>query len=352
MSKSFNPEILAVARGSRGFSQTAFAEKLGWSQGKASKVEHGLLEVSKEEGQQIADALAYPVELFYQAGSAVGFGSCCLYQRKRLTMPVRTLNKLHDEINIRRIQIGRLLQGVTLPHPPNFPRMDVDEYESPEEIARLVRASWQMPRGPVRNLIDAVEHAGGIVILCEVDSPKIDAVSQTIEGTPPLFFLDRNKPTDRRRFTLAHEIGHIVMHSLPTPNAEQEADRFASEFLMPEREIKGELKGLTIPKAAALKLKWRTAMQALIRRAKDVGAITDAKYKSLSVRISQLGYRKNEPNPLEPETPKMLRWLIDLYLQERGYSVKELSAAMLCQEQEFRRLFLEEENGQGLRVFG
>jgi len=352
MPNSFNPEILAVARGSRGLSQSVFAKKMRWSQGKASKVEHGLLGISEEEGRQIADILQYPPELFYKADAPCGFGSCCLYHRKRLTTPVRTLNRLHDEINIRRMQIGRLLRGIILPHEPNVPRMDIDEYESPEEVARLLRAAWQLPRGPILNLVDAVERAGGLVVLCDLRAPKIDAVSQRATGLPPILFLDRDKPTDRCRFTLAHEIGHMVMHTAPTPNAEREADRFASEFLMPEHEVKRDLKGITIAKAANLKLKWRVAMQALIRRAKDVGAIGEAKYKSLCVRISQLGYRKNEPNPIKAETPKMLRWVIDLYLRDRGYSIKELSAAMLCLEEEFRRDYLREEDGQSFRVIG
>lgn len=349
MADSFNPDILACARGSRGFSQSELANKLGWSQGKASKVEHGLSEVAREDAKRIAQILQYPLELFYLAGSSIGFGSCCLYHRKRVTAPTKALNRLHDEINIRRIQIGRLLRGITLPHEPNIPRMDIDEYRSPEEVAGLLRAAWKLPRGPILNLVDAIECAGGIVVLCDLRTPKIDAVSQQAAGLPPIFFLDRDKPTDRCRFTLAHELGHLVMHTVPTPNAEQEADRFAAEFLMPAQEVQPDLTDLTIAKAANLKLKWRVSMQSLIRRAKDVGVISDARYKSLSVRISQLGYRKDEPNRIRAEIPKMFRWILDLYLRDRGYTVTELSAAMLCLEDEFRREYLSE-NSLRLRV--
>ena len=142
------------------------------------------------------------------------------------------------------------------------------------------------------------------------------------------------------------------MHTVPTPNAEKEADRFAAEFLMPEHEVAHDLKEITIAKAANLKLKWRVSMQALIRRARDIRAIGDARYKSLCVRISQLGYQKNEPNPIKVEIPKMFRWVIDLYLRDRGYSVKELSAAMLCLEEEFRHEYLREENSQSFGVVG
>ena len=231
MAKSFNPNILTMARGARGISQSALAEKMEWSQGKASKVEHGMSPVSLGEAQEIAAFLEYPCDLFYQSDSSSGFGSCCLYHRKRLTTPVKVLNRLHDEINIRRIQMAHLLRGVTLPHELNIPRLDIDEYKMPEVVAQSLRASWHLPRGPIVNLVDAIEAAGGIVVLCDLHTPKIDAVSHRSMGLPPILFLDRDKPTDRCRFTLAHELGHFVMHTTPTPDAEREADRFAAEIL-------------------------------------------------------------------------------------------------------------------------
>lgn len=350
MPRRFNADILSVARGSRGLSQSELAARLKWSQGKASKVEHGMIELSEEEVCEVARVLNYPVDLFYQGDSIRGFGTCCLYHRKRTTTPTRTLNQLHDTINIRRIQISRLLRGVALPGEADFPSLDIDKYGTPETAAQMLRAAWQLPRGPIKNLSDAVESAGGIIVLMDLGAPKIDAVSQRAIGLPPIFFLDRNKPADRCRFTLAHEIGHIVMHQTPSSNAEEEADRFAAEFLMPEREIKADLRQLTIPRAAVLKLQWRVAMQAIIRRAKDTGAISAAAYRSLCVRISQLGYRKNEPNPIERETPKTFRRIVDLYLGERGYSVAEISSAMLSAEDEFRELYLEDDVAPRLRV--
>jgi Zn-dependent peptidase ImmA (M78 family) len=234
------------------------------------------------------------------------------------------------------------LKGIDLPHQMNFPNFDVDRYGGPVEAARLLRATWQLPRGRINNLAEVVEVNGGIIVMCDLSIAVIDGVSQRTTGLPHLFFLDKTKPTDRCRFTLAHEIGHMVMHSIPSPNAEKEADAFAAEFLMPEKEIAPELKDLTLQGAMNLKLKWRTSAQSLIYRAHSIGAISASRYKSLCVRISQLGYRKNEPNPLAPEYPKMLRWIIDHYLNERGYSVAELSEAALATESEFRRDYLDE----------
>ena len=351
MTKAFNPEMLIVARGARGLSQADVCRCMKWSQGKGSKIEHGLIQVPDCDVEKLAAFLQYPVGLFYESARVAGFGSCCQYHRKRSTTPIRTVNRLHDEVNIRRIQLSRLIHGVELPQDPNLPALDIDEYESPEEIARLVRATWNLPRGPIRNLVATVEAAGSLVMFLDLGTPKIDAVSQRAPGMPPIFFLDNTKPMDRCRYTLAHEIGHIVMHSTPSPNAEEEADRFASEFLMPSREIKHELTGLTISKEANLKLKWRASMQALIRKAKDSKAISASRYQSLCVRISQLGFRKIEPNPLAQEKGVVIRGVIDVYLQERGYTIRELSEAILCNEEEFRRDYLEEDDQlRGLRV--
>ena len=350
MAKNFNCEIMSVARGSRGITQADLAKRLDWSQGKASKVEHGMIDLDAAEVQAVAKVLGYPVQLFYQEDAIRGFGTCCLYHRKRTTTPVRTINQLHDTINITRIQISRLLRGVTLPHEVNFPILDIDEHKDPAHAAQMLRAAWQLPRGPVKNLSDAVEAAGGIIVMMDLATPKIDAVSQRATGLPPIFFLDRSKTADRYRFTLAHEIGHIVMHRTPSDNAEEEADKFAAELLMPGREIKPDLGQMTIQKATAMKLKWRVAMQAIIRRARDTGAISAASYQSLCVRISQLGYRKNEPNPIQPEVPKTLQRIINLHLTERGYKVAELSDAMLCTEDEFRRLYLQDGPQPRLRI--
>lgn len=349
MSRKFNPEILTMARGARGATQAGLCTATGWPQSKVSKLEHGLAEPTEEEVAQLAAILEFPVSFFYHDAMPYGFGSCCLHHRKRTTTPLKALNRLHDEINVRRIQISRLLGGVTLAE-PKFPLLDVADYESPEQIAQLVRATWQLPRGPIRNLVSTIEAAGGLVLFIDLETPKIDAVSQRAPGIPPLFFLDAKKPVDRYRFTLAHELGHIVMHGTPSPNAEEEADKFASEFLMPAHEIQRELTNLDIAKAANLKLKWRVSMQALIRRARDLGAINESRYKSLCVRISQLGYRKSEPNELPPEQSILLRSIVQTYLSERDYTVAELGDAMFCREEELRRVFLQESAVQHLRL--
>jgi Zn-dependent peptidase ImmA (M78 family)/transcriptional regulator with XRE-family HTH domain len=340
LSKSVNPEMMALARESRDLSQTDLAELLGVTQGKVSKYEAGLLSVTDADLERLVSVLEYPKEFFFETGSAEGFGTNCWHHRKRQSLPVKELRSIHATINVLRIQLAHLLSGTDIETHNDFFRMDVDEYGTPENVARLVRSSWKLPIGPIRNLVNAIENAGGIVFHYPFGTDKIDAVTQYPRLSAPLFFINNAIPVDRWRFSLAHELGHIIMHKIPTPNAEKEADRFAAEFLMPERQIADELEGMSIALAARLKPRWRVSIQALIRRACELGKITTRKYQSLCVQINALGYRKNEPVELPPENPSVLRDIIQVHEKEFHYDISQMSALTNCCEKHFRRFFL------------
>ena len=91
-----------------------------------------------------------------------------------------------------------------------------------------------------------LENSGGVVFMVSLDSDKFDALSVWASEMPPLIFANENFPGDRLRFSLAHELGHLLMHTNPSPKQEEEADRFASEFLMPADEIEPQLTHLGI----------------------------------------------------------------------------------------------------------
>ena len=171
--------------------------------------------------------------------------------------------------------------------------MPIEDYESPSEIARIVRASWHIPLGPINNLTVEIESARGIIIPFDFNSKDIDAVAHFPPKCPPLFFTNQFSPTDRLRFTLCHELGHIIMHQniLDIYNIEHQANEFAAEFLMPKKEIKHQFADLSIEKLMILKQYWKVSMAALIKRASDLQVITPSKSKQLWITMGKLGYR-------------------------------------------------------------
>jgi Zn-dependent peptidase ImmA (M78 family) len=152
--------------------------------------------------------------------------------------------------------------------------------------------------------------------------------------------LNAGTPGDRQRFTLAHELGHMVMHPVPHPEQEKQANRFAAELLMPAQQIWDQLHGqIDVQLLLELKGEWKVSMWALLRRANTLGITSDWQYRSLAVEMSSLGYRTTEPGELEPEMPTAVTSLVNQLLQQ-GHNVDELASATYLHTDEFSRLYL------------
>jgi Zn-dependent peptidase ImmA (M78 family) len=344
--------MVVLARESRGMTQNDLGKLLGITQGKMSKIESGLLQISEDEIESFSNLLHYPTSFFYQTEPILGPGISELYHRKRQCISLHLLKKIHALMNIRYIHLIKLLRSIDIGE-VNIPNMDIDEHESAENVARLTRAFWHIPAGPISNIINVIENAGGIIIPCDFETNKIDAISRWVPGMPPLFFINFSIPTDRLRFTLSHELGHIIMHHIPNEDMEKEADRFAAEFLMPAYDIKTYFaNNLTLERLADLKLYWKVSMASLLYRSKSLEKITDNQYRYLWMQISQLGFKKREPSNLDPpeEKPVLINDLIKFYFNELNYTLSELCSFLDLTENEFKTLYMSSE--RQLRVIG
>ena len=346
-----NPEMLKLARESRELTQKALADLSGVDQGNISKYERSILDVSDSAIDKLARALRYPVHFFMQVDEVRGIGSGCFYHRKRQSMPVSELEVIQAKVNILRMQATRLIEGVDVDHDNRIHRLDINDGETAEGIARLVRAAWDLPLGPIRNLVRAIERAGAVVYRCSFGTKKLDAISQWCRGLPPMLFVNSDVPGDRARWNLAHELGHIIMHRIPSENGEREADQFASEFLMPARDIAADLNDFNLQRAAMLKPYWKVSMQALVMKAHDLQKISDWQKTKFFKQFGMEKMRTVEPDTVPIEMPTVLRDIIDVYLNQLGYSVPELAQLVALQEDEFRRIYLAENSEwSGLRV--
>lgn len=85
-----------------------------------------------------------------------------------------------------------------------------------------------------------------------------------------------------QRFSLAHEIGHLVMHTgVATAEMEAEANQFAAELLMPAETIRKQLRLVQLRDLGQLKAIWHVSLAALIYRAREIGEITDRHARTL-----------------------------------------------------------------------
>jgi Zn-dependent peptidase ImmA (M78 family)/transcriptional regulator with XRE-family HTH domain len=353
---NFNPEMLILARESWGFSQTELAELVAVNQGTISRIEAGLLSPSDDILKGFAEQLEFPEKFFTQSDKIYGFNSTVFFHRKRQSLADKVLRRLHAQMNLCRMRIDRLTRSIQTQVDFRFVHMEPVEYAGGvAAIARLVRSTWLLPPGPVRNLTQAIEEAGGIVVEFDFQTKQADAISEWVPGFAPMFLVNSNSniPWDRRRLTLAHELGHVILHKFPDPKMEEEANEFAAEFLMPRRDIKPSLFGLTMAKLADLKRVWKVSMQALIERAYQLKTITEYQRRLFYVNLNRGGRsRIHEPleNEYPPERPEVFRRLVRTHLEILGYSLRELALLLfMTNEQRFRLEILGE---QGLSLVG
>jgi Zn-dependent peptidase ImmA (M78 family) len=143
-------------------------------------------------------------------------------------------------------------------------------------------------------------------------------------------------------------------YSAVTPDIEEQADAYASALLAPSHDIRKDLRGLRFRDLGSLKQKWRMSMQALIRTARDLDCISDRQYRTFSIEMNSLpGGRKHEPGEFPREEPRLVRQILNYYLEQLDYSVTEVARLMVAHEVRVRDFYLEEPRaGRGLRVVG
>lgn len=286
--------------------QEQLANKLFVSQATVAKLEGDVLgEVQDQMIERLSNALEFPLGFFLQQGERMGFGSSAYFYRKREKISAADRKRISSTVNLIRLGLARYLSMVDLQASRKLPFYDVDEFGSAPLIATTIRNYWSLPDGPIKNLTSLIESAGVVIIPCDFGTRHFDATSLNLNNLPPLIFINRDLSGDRWRFTLAHELGHLVMHDTPRETMEDEADSFASELLMPSDEIKPQFSRIgkvRLQELINIKPYWKVSVAALIMRASSLGFLSKNQSRYLWMQMSKAGYRLKEPNELERES--------------------------------------------------
>ena len=336
-----NPQWLVLARQSRGLTQKELAESISVNQGWLSRVESGLRDIPEDKLLQIAQVLKYPPEFFAQTEPMY---LPDLVFRRRQNVPDKTLDKIYARLSIISRALESLLEGVDI-RGTSIKQIDLADYNGDiEDIAREVRSSLGFNPGPIQDLTTGIENANAIIMPLDFGTKRIDAVSFCTKRARPLFFISVFSPGDRLRFSLCHELGHIVMHQNEIrPDVEMEADRFAAEFLMPKRYIEPYLYDLTLSKLASLKIQWKVSMAALLKRASDLKTITPNQSQYLWKQMSKYGYRQREPDHLAipVEAPVLYREIVEVYRKDLEYDISELCKLVRLNKDDLQEAFID-----------
>ena len=184
--------------------------------------------------------------------------------------------------------------------------MTFDEVEALSTEIRLLLSQEEF--GPIRNLTAAVERAGFCLIPL-VGLPGIDGMSGWIEDQP-VIGLSPAVSGDRFRFSLAHEIAHLLFHTIKGAVTENQANRFAGAHLVPQEDLALSLSAFpTLRDFVGLKSSTGMSVAALVYRAHELGHLDDTRYRSLQIQMSK--WRKTEPGEFAPVIGTLLPRMVE-----------------------------------------
>lgn len=287
--------------------QDVLADRLKVTQPAVAQIEANLMPVSEDMLQRLVAETGFPKTFFLrQLESPFPLGS--LVMRAHSELSAKDKARAHRAAELVFHLAGELSKGLTQ-IPIGIPRLA----EDPTTAARMTRSALGLaPDTPIDNLFHALELRGVLILVLPIEFDLMDAFS-TWTGTEkqrPVIAVSKGKSGDRLRFSVAHELGHLVLHFPPrgtVKDIESEAHQFAAEFLMPESAMVQEItRPVTLTSIAPLKSRWKVSIQALIKRAYDLEIITQRQYRYLFQQLSSRGWRTQEPRPIGEERPRAL----------------------------------------------
>lgn len=178
---------------------------------------------------------------------------------------------------------------------------------TPQEAAMALRGDWGYGENPLPDMTRLAEAHGVRLFSLPSVGKEVDAFSFMFD-TVPYLAVDTSKTAERVRFDIAHEIGHLLLHTgalsegATGRDPETEAHTFAANLLMPERRVKA-----VIPSHASVndiiegKRYFKVSAMAMARRAHELGRLPDWEYRQTCSALTAQGYRSAEPDGIAAE---------------------------------------------------
>jgi Zn-dependent peptidase ImmA (M78 family)/transcriptional regulator with XRE-family HTH domain len=317
------------------------AERVGWSPATQTRLEGSKSKrIHDEAASKLARTLRVPIEFLTTINPTPNMS----IEDLRFRAPKKTTKQEKEYlVEFARwiSEISAQMDGIHNLPPVRVPKCK--DGETVQDAAAQVREAFAVgPHDPIGHLTHSVERLGVIVVVRVPDSSDSerwdrsgDASIEKPEkgerhfgystwigtfGDRPLTVLRLIDSWERTRWTVAHELGHLVYHrDCVSEDAEIVASRFASELLAPAAALSAEIgKHVTLAELVPLKLKWGISLGALIRHLRQSSLISDERSSALSrqlyTRINPATGRTwgmDEPggDSRDPERPRMLsRW--------------------------------------------
>ena len=296
------------ARKASGLSLRDLGNQIALSHAAIKKYEDNVVTPSSDVLIKLARALHVKVEYFFRPER---FNLESIHYRKHTDMPERHLQeitaKILDQVE-RRVELENLfptapVQSFSI---KNLPKI-VNHIDEIEKLAEQVRDQWDLGLDPIPDLIDIFEERG--IKVFEIDNeqyPKIDGLYAKVNNMPVVVVGDQS-PGDRQRFTLAHELGHLLLDCRLGDSLDIESccNRFAGAFLLPKQSLINVLgihrNSIEPRELSLLKQEFGISMTSTLHRAEETGIISNNIYRQIRGEFDDRGWSKKEPGEQYPK---------------------------------------------------
>ncbi len=233
--------------------------------------------------------------------------------REQATLQARAIQLLERYLAIEELLN---LRSVNWEQPRSAP-YPVGDVRDAEDAARSVREDWGLGNDPIPQLAEFLEERGTKVLSLDLD--EIDGLAAKVKRqgrvATRVIVIKKGAWAERKRFSLAHELGHIVISPMGGVDEEKAANRFAGAFLMPADVLRAEIgakrSSISIGELVSLKIRFGVSVQAMTYRCKDLGIISSAAFGRLFKLFTERGWRSPpfaEPATMDPKLEEPIRF--------------------------------------------
>lgn len=317
----------------RAFSQQNLADRVGVSKQMISKYEKGLSVPSSPLLIKLAKSLKLDLDYFFSP-SLVELGAVNF--RKKSRLPVKRLEAIKEEIKLKLsnyLEVENILQIDNVFDTPVQKR----KIKSLTEVADLViklRKEWKIGLDPVHNITQLLEDQKIKVIEIEEEENLFDGLATLIDDKFAVIVVNKNFPIERKRFTLLHELGHLIL-DFPECSIEEEesfCNNFASEFLFPKDSVLKEFgekrESIALQELIEVQKKYGISIQAIVYRLVDCRVLSKPRQTNFYKKINSNPELKNLINLERFETHEFSHRYEQLVY--RAYSQELISASKVA----------------------
>lgn len=337
----FEPARLTQARVRVGVSKTDLAAVIGVSAAAIGQYEAGI----NSPRPEVLDRLAVALEV---SPGFFGIGRP-LARIDTVNAHFRSLRSARVSDRQKALATATLMWELTfaLERYIKLPEVDLPEVRagtSPSETAALLRRHWDIADGPVKHLVATAESRGIVVGVRPIgDIDAVDAFSVVIVDRPIIITTPRrSENVFRHRFSIAHEIGHLLLHAEIEEHSvgiEKEADEFAAAFLTPASAMDAGLpQRLDLAALDRLGRTWGVSPHSLVRRMVERGRTTESSARRAYQRLAAANDPSADPSSAYPgEVPTLLNKAAEL-AADHGANVSTLAENLKISTKQVRDL--------------